>query len=130
MERRVGEVMNRSVWTALENDTLESVEELMTRHRLSSVPVVDDRGAIFGIISSSDLLHFRERRGNPKAVRAWELCTYRPIEVNASASAREVAQLMTKHKIHHVVVTEERKVVGFISALDFVEQFLLHAPSK
>jgi signal-transduction protein with cAMP-binding, CBS, and nucleotidyltransferase domain len=41
-----------------------------------------------------------------------------------------VAQLMTKHKIHHVVVTEERKVVGFISALDFVEQFLLHAPSK
>ena len=130
MERQVGEVMNRSVWTALESDTLESVEELMARHRLSSVPVVDDRGVIFGIISGSDLLHFRERRGNPKAVRAWELCTYRPIEVNASASAREVAQLMIKHKIHHVVVTEKREVVGFISALDFVEQFLLHAPSK
>ena len=130
MDRRIGEIMNRSVWTALENDTVERVEELMSRHRLSSVPVVDARGSIFGIISTADLLRFRERRGNPKSMHAWELCTHRPIEVSASATVMEVAQLMIKHKIHHVVVTESHKVVGFISALDFVEQFVLHAPSK
>lgn len=130
MERRIGQIMRKSVWTVLENDTVEQVEELMSRHQLSSVPVVDDRGGIFGIISSSDLLRFRERRGNPQAMRAWELCTFRPIEVSASTTATEVAQLMIKHRIHHVVVTENRKVVGFVSALDFVEQFLLQAPSK
>lgn len=122
--------MNKSVWTVLENDSLQRVEELMSRHRLSSVPVVDERGGIFGIISSADLLRFREGRGNPKAAHAWELCTYRPIEVGASASALEVARLMIKHRIHHVVVTEKHKVVGFVSALDFVEQFLVNAPSK
>ena len=130
MDRRVGEIMNKAVWTVLESDPLHKVEELMSRHHLSSVPVVDERGGIFGIISGADLLHFLEKRGNPRTTQAWELCTYRPIEVNPAASMREVAQLMVEHKIHHVVVTDAHKVVGFVSALDFVEQYLLQAPTK
>lgn len=130
MDRRVGEIMNKAVWTVLESDPLETVEELMSRHQLSSVPVVDERGGIFGIISSADLLHFLEKRGNPRTTQAWELCTYRPIEVGPEASMREVAQLMVKHRIHHVVVTEQHKVAGFVSALDFVEQYLLRTAAE
>jgi len=130
MDRQVGEIMNKTVWTALENEPLDKVEDLMSRHHLSSVPVVDGRGGIFGIISSADLLRFRERRGNTRATQAWELCTYRPIEVGPAASVREVAQLMVKHKIHHVVVTDRHKVVGFVSALDFVELYLLKAATE
>jgi len=125
MDRRVGEIMNKSVWTVLESDSLEKVEALMARHHLSSVPVVGERGGIFGIISSADVLRFLERRGNARATQAWELCTYRPIEVGATATMREVAQLMVEHRIHHVVVTDGHQVAGFVSALDFVEQYLL-----
>jgi CBS domain-containing protein len=122
-------MMTKSLWTALENDTVEKVGELMARHHLSSVPVVDSQGAIFGIISNADLLRFHDARGNPKVTRAWELCTFRPIEAGPATPAIEVARLMVKHRVHHVVVTENRKVVGFVSALDFVEQFLLNEPS-
>jgi signal-transduction protein with cAMP-binding, CBS, and nucleotidyltransferase domain len=38
--------------------------------------------------------------------------------------------MLVQHKVHHVVITENRKVIGFVSALDFVEQFLLHEPSR
>jgi CBS domain-containing protein len=130
MDRHVGEIMTKALWTALENDPLEKVEELMSRHRLSSVPVVDPHGRIFGILSSSDLLRFRESRGNVKAAHAWELCTYRPIEVGSTMSVRDAAQLMVKHKIHHVVVTDGHEAVGFVSALDIVEQYLLQAKAS
>ena len=130
MDRPVAEMMTKSVWTALENDTVEKVGELMTRHHLSSVPVVDSQGAIFGIVSNADLLRFHDARGNPKVTRAWELCTFRPVEAGPATPARQVARTMVQHKVHHVVITEDRKVVGFVSALDFVEQFLLNEPSR
>ena len=77
-----------------ENDTIEKVAELMKRHRLSSVPVVTGNGGVSGIISSSDPLGFYESPKRAKAVRAWELCTFKPIEVDAATPAREVAGLM------------------------------------
>ena len=117
--------MTKNVWTADVQDTVEYVEELLTSRRPSSVPVVDSKGAIFGIISASDLVHFHAARKNPKAVRAWEICTYKPIEVGPTVPVGEVAGLMVKNKIHHVVVSENGSVVGFVSSLDFVEQYVL-----
>jgi CBS domain-containing protein len=118
-------MMAKTVWTAASEDTVEKVEELMNRRSLSALPVVDERGGVFGIISSADLLHFYAAKRNPKAVRAWELCTYKPIAVHPDTSVGEVASLMIKNKIHHVPVTENGKLCGIVSALDFVEQFVL-----
>jgi CBS domain-containing protein len=130
MDKPISEMMTKSVWTVLEDDTVERVGDLMARHHLSSVPVVDSKGAIFGIVSNADLLRFRDSRGNPKVTRAWELCTFRPIEAGPATPTRQVARMLVQHKVHHVVITENRKVIGFVSALDFVEQFLLHEPSR
>jgi CBS domain-containing protein len=130
MQGNAAAIMTRTVWSVLEDDSVEKVEELMNRHRLSSVPVVDARGAVFGILSNSDLLRFREKGGNPKVVKAWELCTFHPIEVSPSTPALEVARTMVQHRVHHVVVTENGKMVGFVSSLDFVERYLLDAGAR
>ena len=125
MDRPISYLMTKSVWTADCEDTVERVEELLNSHRLSFVPIVDSKGVIFGIISASDLAHFHAARKNPKAVRAWEICTHKPIEVGPTATVGDVARLMVKNKIHHVVISENRSVVGFVSSLDFVEQYVL-----
>ena len=125
MEGKVSEIMTRTLWSVLESDSVEKVEELMNRHRLSSVPVVDARNAIFGVISNADLLRLHERHGNPKTVQAWELCTYHPVEVNPATPAIDVARAMIKHRVHHVAVTENGTLVGYVSSLDFVQRFVL-----
>jgi CBS domain-containing protein len=107
-------------------DLVQKVEEEMKLHHASSVPVVDEKGVIFGIISSPDIVHFHEAHKNPRAVRAWEMCTYKPIEVHPDATAEEVARLMVKNGIHHVVVTENGSLVGIVSSLDFVQDYLKH----
>jgi CBS domain-containing protein len=117
--------MAKTVWTVALEDTAEKVENLLNRRSLSAVPVVDENGGVFGIISSGDMLHLHAAKKNPKAIRAWELCTYKPIAVRPDTSIGEVAKLMIKNKIHHVPVTENGKLCGIVSALDFVERFVL-----
>ena len=125
MDKPISYMMTKSVQTADTEDTVERVEELLRSHRLSSVPVVDAKGVIFGIISASDLLRFHSMRKNPKAVRAWEMCTYKPLEVGPATPVGEVARLMVENKIHHVIVSEDRSIQGLVSSLDFVEQYVL-----
>jgi CBS domain-containing protein len=125
MDKPISYMMTKNVWTADSEDTVERVEELLVSHRLSSLPIVDSKGVIFGIVSASDLVHFHAARKSPKAVRAWEICTHKPIEVGPTTPIGEVARLMVKNKIHHVVVSENKSVVGVVSSLDFVEQYVL-----
>ncbi len=130
MNNPISDMMTKSVWTANTEDTIDKVEDLLNLHRISSVPVVDSEGVIFGIISAPDLIHFHAERKNAKAIRAWEICMHRPIEVSPSMPIGDVAKLMVNNRIHHVVVTENRRVQGFVSALDFVEQYVLQDAAK
>ena len=125
MDTPISHFMTESVNTVVTMDTVERVEEFVTLGGMPSVPVVDAAGRIFGIISSQDLLRFHATRKNPKIVRAWELCTYKPIEVTPATSAAEVARLMIENKIHQVIVSDNGSICGFVSSLDFVRQFML-----
>lgn len=125
MERSISRIMRKTVRTVWSEDTVEKVDAFLGAHGLSSVPVVDGKGAVFGIISAGDLVRFHAAKKNAKAVRAWELCTYKPVEVGPATPEREVAQLMLKKKIHHVLVTERGVLKGVVSSLDFVEQYVL-----
>lgn len=53
--RRVGEIMATNVVTTQRNASLEEVVELMGRHRIKRLPVVED-GKVVGIVGRSDLL--------------------------------------------------------------------------
>ena len=125
MDKPISYMMTKTVQTANTEDTVEHIEELLKLHGLSSVPVVDSKGMLFGIISASDLLHFHSTGKSPKTAHAWEICTYKPIEVGPNTPVSEVAKLMVRNKIHHVVVSENKSIQGFVSSLDFVEQYIL-----
>ena len=125
MDRPISHVMAKTVWTAAMEDTADKVEELLSRRSLSAVPVVDENRNVFGIVSTADIMHLHTAKKNPKSVRAWELCTYKPIVVHPDTSVAEVAKLMVEHKIHHILVSENWKLLGIVSALGFVERFLL-----
>jgi CBS domain-containing protein len=109
------------------DDTLEAIETLMTRRRLSWVPVVGPNETIIGVIALSDLLQSNILKNDPSKVAAWQICSYKPISVGADTSVIDVARLMVEHKIHHVVVMRAGSMVGVVSALDFVRHFALES---
>jgi acetoin utilization protein AcuB len=53
---RVGDLMNSDVIDALPDDELVDIAELMVDNRIGAVPIVDERGALVGIVSYVDVL--------------------------------------------------------------------------
>lgn len=125
MDSNITTIMQKHVVSVSMGDTIEKVEETLNSRRLSSVPVIDPaRGDCFGIISAPDLVRFHAAKRNPKLVQAWEVCTFKPIEVAPEISANDAAALMLKHRIHHLVVTKDKAMKGFISSLDLLKHLL------
>lgn len=125
MFKPISSLMERDVVTVDIDDSIEKVESVMNSHDVTYVPVIDEGGAIFGIITARDLLHFHSLKKNPKSVRGWEICTHRPVEVEAQVSVIEAAKLMVDRKIHHLLVTEKGALIGIVSSFDLVEKFML-----
>jgi len=124
MEHPISVLMTREIWTVGSEDTIDKVEHLFALHNLSAAPVVDEVGSLFGIISSYDLLHFTATRRNPRAARAWELCTYKPVAVSPDTPISHVARIMLTNKMHHVLIVEDGQLKGIVSTIDFVKQCL------
>jgi CBS domain-containing protein len=52
----VADAMSRELITALPTDQLDTAMRLMTHHRVRHLPVMDDTGRLFGIISIGDVV--------------------------------------------------------------------------
>jgi CBS domain-containing protein len=129
MDHKIASLMSTLVTTVQADDTVEAVSEQLRRDGLSFVPVVGNGDALLGIITAADLLQFQAARRDPAAVHAWEICSYKPVEVGPDATVAEVARLMVERQVHHVVVVDNKTVTGVVSSLDFVKQFVPPAPA-
>lgn len=117
----VADIMATALIKVEMQDSMHAVAEVLHAHHLSSVPVVDPvTNECFGIISLKDIHHLNAQKTNLKAIRAWEACTYKPIAVAPDVSIEDVGRLMIDHRIHHVIIAENRKLKGFVSSLDII----------
>ena len=129
MTETIAALMHRGVQTVSMDDSIAAVESFLGEQGRTWAPVTDDRGAVIGAISASDLLLFHAQQRDAGTVRAWQLCSYKPVVVGPQASLAEVAQQMTLRQIHHVVVADGAHVLGVVSALDFVALYARNANS-
>jgi CBS domain-containing protein len=120
MRKQITSLIGESVITVELNDTAETVEKVLDSNQLSCVPVINDQGECFGVISAPDLVHFHNARKNPIAERAWEMCTHKTIEVSPDISVKEAAALMVKNSIHPLVVIEDGSIKGIVSSIDII----------
>ena len=116
MSIKVAELMSDAVLTAEPHQSIEHVRQLLDRNNISSVPVVDSDGQPVGVVSATDLAHDL-KLGSPISTIMTEKVYVVPKYEDVSIAAR----VMRNHKIHHVVVTHEKKVVGILSAFDLLK---------
>lgn len=123
MSTPISSLMNRQVHVIDMDDTVAQVEALFAREGLTWAPVVEGKRAMLGVISAADLLQFHARQQDANTMRAWQLCTYKPITVPQDVLASDVARLMVERNIHHVVVIDSTGIAGVVSSMDFVRAF-------
>lgn len=124
MGKTVSSIMQRDISPVHMDDSVEAVESVMKAHRVSAAPVCGDGGAILGIITTTDLIRFHASGKDGKSVKAWEICTYKPLHAAPDTPISKVAELMLEHRIHHVIVMGTFSMEGIVSSLDFVKLYL------
>lgn len=60
LKRKVSELMTKDVITAKAGTTIEQAKEILHKHRIEKLPLVDDKGRIAGLITSKDILKMDE----------------------------------------------------------------------
>jgi len=115
MNAKVHELMTESVVTTEPHVAIERVRRLLKRNKVGGVPVVDTDGQPVGIVSATDLVESLKPDSPVSTIMTEKVYTV-PKYDDVSIAAR----IMRNHKIHHVVVTHEQKVVGMISSFDLL----------
>ena len=69
LEFKAGDIMSSPVVTVTPETTLEDVGNLMEEHQLRRVPVVDEGGAVCGIVAQADIAQHAPPREVAEVVR-------------------------------------------------------------
>lgn len=131
------DVMTHDVVTVRSDTTIKEVAELLLTKGISGVPVVDDAGAMVGIISEGDLIHRVENETEKRrswwlqlfadsenlaqefikshARKAGDVMTRGVVTVKPDTPLAEISSLLERHRIKRVPVVAGGKIVGIIS---------------
>jgi len=113
MRTRVEDVMKEAICVRPEL-ALKKLVALLVRHGIGAAPVVDADGKALGVVSKTDLI------GDlAPGLTAGEVMTSPVQAVPEGSSLADAVSLMSKKKVHRVLVTSESgKVSGVVSSLD------------
>lgn len=111
-----------AVHTVRPGDSVQSIVDLLARHRIGAVVVVDPKGAIAGIVSERDVV--RAMAGNAAAVTgktAADIMTRKVKTCTPQDSEADLMSVMTEHRVRHLPVEANGKLAGMISIGDVVK---------
>jgi CBS domain-containing protein len=113
---KVEDLMSRTVVCTEPHRSVDHVRKLLERNHLSSIPVVDTEGRPVGIVSARDLIP-GVKGGSPVS----SVMTEKVYTVPRYDDVHVAARVMRNRRIHRVVVTDEKKVVGILSSFDLLK---------
>jgi CBS domain-containing protein len=149
-----GDLMTRDVAVVHPETSLLEAVKLMAKRRISGMPVVDDAGAIVGVLSEGDLVRWHEGYTEKQAhwldmladgfqlapsflegVRAERhkvkaVMSPGCVSVSETTLARDIATLMHTKGIKRVPVLRDGKLVGIVARSDLIRALALKLDEK
>jgi CBS domain-containing protein len=119
--------MSPQVIVAKENTNAEAISARLLAGEFNGAPVVDDNGAVIGIVTAIDILKAIRKNGNRKlnAMVAKDIMTPNPSVVNKDTPIEDIIDIMIEKEIVLVPVVEDgNKLVGVVARLDIIREKL------
>ncbi|MFT4312962.1 MAG: cyclic nucleotide-binding/CBS domain-containing protein [Candidatus Woesearchaeota archaeon] len=117
------DAMTRMPVTVTHNDTVASCAEIMAKHRLGSLIVLDnDKQNLAGIVTEGDLIRKVISQGlHPKDVQISQIMTKDVISITPQMDIHEAMLTMNNFDIRHAPVLHEGKLSGFLTLKDILK---------
>ncbi|MFI8749562.1 CBS domain-containing protein [Vreelandella lionensis] len=136
------DIMTPKVVSVGPDAEVRDIAQLLLKHRISAVPVVDDEHRVVGIVSEGDLM--RRVKDDSEHGHSWwltlfsggkdagdyvkshgrkahEVMTPNPMTVEENTPLHTIARLLEKHHIKRVPVVREGRLVGIVSRANLLQ---------
>ena len=115
----VHELMSKSIVSGDPRQSLVEAAAQMRAHRISALAVLNEE-AIVGIITERDFLRAIAEGRDPAATHISEYMTHSPRTIEDAELVAKAAEIMVKHRVRHLPVTNNGRLIGFLSARDLL----------
>lgn len=139
---RIKDVMSTEVVTVGPTTSLKDVAGLLERRGISGVPVVDEEGAVLGVVSEADVL-IKERGPAESARRFWrfrdpskavqlakgaavtaaDAMTSPAIVLGPERPVSAAARIMVDCGVNRLPVVKDGRLIGIVTRADLVRAF-------
>ncbi len=110
-------IASRHVCCVHEKKSMQQAAKSMILGDCSSLIVTDDNNQVIGIVTERDFTRKVVAEGQLTG-KIGDICTQKLETVTTHTSISEALKLMHKHKVRHLPVIEEGKVIGIVSIRD------------
>jgi CBS domain-containing protein len=139
------DIMKKDVITVRPDTSVEEIGRLFIEKDVSGAPVVDEHGALAGIVTENDLISQNKKFHIPTilrifdafiplestsqvvkeikrmaATKASEICTRDVVTIDEETSLSDIATLMTEKRIHLLPVVREGKIIGIVGKKEVI----------
>ena len=121
----VTKLSKRQCFTLSENDTLKIASEKFQKHNVGAMPVLNEKDkTVIGIISERDLAQHIYRDKFKSDLLVDKIMTKNIVSCNLNNSVTELMEIISSHKIRHIPIIEEKKLLGIVSIGDVVNHII------
>lgn len=140
------DIMTKEVVSVTTDTSLKELAKIFVETRYSNIPVTDESGVLVGMISETDLIEqqkplhiptvmaffdgvfylnsekrFKQEVDRVTATTVGELYRKDPVTCKPETTTRDLAALMSQHKVHLLPVIEKQQMIGVVSRLDLIK---------
>jgi CBS domain-containing protein len=140
---KVGEIMTTGAASVRSDASLAEAARIMVDHRVSGLPVVDERGALIGIITEGDFLpNDTRRRANPfdslreggvaanlRTQKVVDVMTADPVATDVETPLEDAIDQMQRLGVKRLPVMRDGRIVGILSRADILTALVRRLPA-
>ena len=121
------DLMSQQVVVARENTNAEQISARLLAGEFNGMPVVDDNGAVVGIVTAIDILKAIQGGKKLNAMLARDIMTPNPSTIKRDTPLEEIIRILVEKEIVLVPVVEDdnnNKLIGVVARLDILREKL------
>lgn len=117
---KVSDLLRRSAVGIRPHQTVAEAAGIMDEAGVGILAVVDDEGALLGVVTDRDLVRRVMARGMPPDARVDSAMTTPAVAIDADEDVREAYRRFRAHEGRRLAVVRGRRFVGIISIDDML----------
>ena len=122
----ISQLLKRDVISISENKTIYNAIKLLAKNNIGALPVLNNNMELCGIISERDIIREISNNISVNFKKSFisSIMTSVVITINRNIQSEDIMDIMSKNKIRHIPIVENKLLLGIVSIGDVVKRLL------